>query len=117
MRNFRPTALAITMGAIVLESSMAVDALAVEIHRLTASTAARLASRDAVAVADTCRMFFLDHGDAPEGFPAYPFLSSAHFPSCASVSTPGTQEIECWTASSSPPSTTGYVRHIVGFDV
>jgi hypothetical protein len=67
--------------------------------------------------ADTCLMFFRDYGDAPEGFPAYPSVSTAHFPSCPEPGTPGTQEIECGTPSSSAPGVTGYVVHLVGFDI
>jgi len=117
MGTLRPSALAIALGAIVLEISMAGEPPAVEIISIKSSTAALLASRSTATVSDTCRMFFVDHGDAPEGFPAYPFLSSAHFPTCATASAPGTQELECGTASGTPPSMTGEVAHIVGFDV
>jgi FlgD Ig-like domain/GEVED domain len=82
------------------------------------SAKSSLASRSHGALAaDTCLMFFRDFGDAPEGFPAYPSVSTAHFPSCPEPGPPGTQEIECGSPSSSAPAVTGHVVHLVGFDI
>ncbi len=117
MRRFRLIPLAIALGATVLEISMAGAQGVAASGSISGSTSSVPAGRESGVAADTCQMFFVDHGDAPEGFPAYPFLSTAHFPSCPSAGAPGTQENECGTASSTPPATTGHVVHIVGFDV
>ena len=52
-----------------------------------------------------------DWGDAPEMAAAYPGVFG-HFPTCKSPSPPGTQEIACQPPRSTPPLSTGFVRHV-----
>jgi hypothetical protein len=61
---------------------------------------------------DLCGFAYTDFGDAPENVPAYPSGSFGHFPTCTADSPPGTQEIACGTAPSTPPGPTGYVKHV-----
>lgn len=60
----------------------------------------------------SCPQSYEDFGDAPEGIAPYPGAGLGHFPTCIAPSAPGTQEIECGTANSSPPGATGYVHHV-----
>jgi hypothetical protein len=61
---------------------------------------------------DPCVAGFSDFGDAPEEMPAYSTGLLGRFPTCISSTPPGTQEIDCSTAMSSPPGPTGYVWHV-----
>jgi hypothetical protein len=65
---------------------------------------------------DVCGHAYTDFGDAPENLPAYPSGRPGHFPTCISNSTPGTQEIACGPALSTPPGTTGFVEHVASWD-
>jgi len=60
---------------------------------------------------DICGYAYVDFGDAPEGTAAYVSGSPGHFPTCLAPGPPGTQEIDCGAAPSTPPGLTGYVRH------
>jgi GEVED domain len=59
-----------------------------------------------------CAVAYTDFGDAPEEIPAYSNGVIGHFPTCTAPGSPGTQEIMCGTALSSPPGPTGFVEHI-----
>jgi hypothetical protein len=61
---------------------------------------------------DFCGFAYTDFGDAPENVPAYPSGSFGHFPTCTADTPPGTQEIACGAAPSTPPGPTGYVKHV-----
>jgi len=54
-----------------------------------------------------------DWGDAPEVVLGYPSGVVGHFPTCALVSAPGTQELVAGCLPiSTPPGPTGHVRHV-----
>ena len=61
---------------------------------------------------DICGFAYTDFGDAPENAPVYPSGSFGHFPTCTADSPPGTQEVACGAAPSTPPGPTGYVEHV-----
>jgi hypothetical protein len=65
---------------------------------------------------DVCGFAYTDFGDAPESIPAYPTGRPGHFPTCLSPGAPGTQEIACGAALSTPPGPTGYVEHVAGWN-
>jgi hypothetical protein len=65
-----------------------------------------------VVINGTCEIGYRDFGDAPEELMAYTTGISGHFPTCIFGSPPGTQEIDCGTALSTPPGVTGYVMHL-----
>src|SRR5437764_454547 len=58
-----------------------------------------------------CQSNYTDFGDAPENIPAYPSGVIGHFPSCLVLTPPGTQELDCPGAISTPPGPTGFVMH------
>jgi hypothetical protein len=62
-----------------------------------------------VVIKGDCNINYRDFGDAPEGIPAYTSGLIGHFPTCTFGSPPGTQELECGAALSTPPAVTGYV--------
>ena len=64
-----------------------------------------------VVINGTCDIGYRDFGDAPEELMAYTSGLSGHFPTCIFGSGPGTQEIDCGVALSTPPGITGYVMH------
>lgn len=76
----------------------------------TGSLGVRAASKNCAP--DLCGFAYTDYGDAPENVPAYPSGSFGHFPSCTANTAPGTQEIVCGAARSTPPGPTGYVKHV-----
>lgn len=65
---------------------------------------------------DLCGYAYTDFGDAPENIPAFPSGAFGHYPTCRSTSPPGTQEIECGAALSTPPGPTGWVEHAATFE-
>jgi len=65
-----------------------------------------------VVINGPCDIGYEDFGDAPEGITAYTTGLIGHFPTCIFPSAPGTQEIECGLPNSTPPGTTGYVKHV-----
>lgn len=73
-------------------------------------------ARAQATTAAPCTLFYHEAGDAPEGFAPYPGLAVGHFPTCATATAAGTQEIECGAPRSSAPGPTGRVKHIAGFD-
>ncbi len=52
-----------------------------------------------------------DWGDAPEEARAYPGVPG-RFPTCSGPGIPGTQELACVPALSTPPGPTGFVKHL-----
>lgn len=60
---------------------------------------------------DPCERSFTDFGDAPEEIAAYSTGLPGHFPTCIFPTGPGSQEVDCGAALSTPPGPTGYVRH------
>lgn len=73
----------------------------------------RAASRNCAP--DRCGFAYTDFGDAPEMIPAYPSGAPGHFPTCTADTDPGTQEIGCGAALSTPPGPTGYVEHVASW--
>lgn len=61
---------------------------------------------------DICGFAYTDFADAPENAPVYPSGSFGHFPTCTADSPPGTQELACGVAPSTPPGLTGFVQHV-----
>ena len=76
----------------------------------TGAIGVRAASKDCAP--DLCGFAYTDFGDAPENVPAYPSGALGHFPTCTTDTPPGTQEIACGAALSTPPGPTGYVKHV-----
>jgi hypothetical protein len=64
---------------------------------------------------DVCGFAYTDFGDAPEGIPAFPTGAPGRYPTCIVDTQPGTQEIACGAALSTPPGATGYVEHVAGW--
>jgi hypothetical protein len=60
-----------------------------------------------------CAEQYIDFGDAPEGFAAYPDGTVGHFPTCREDTPPGTLDLPCGTPSGPPPGPTGFVAHLV----
>ncbi|HEY6194853.1 MAG TPA: GEVED domain-containing protein [Candidatus Eisenbacteria bacterium] len=78
---------------------------------LTAAIAAPVVVRATdVDGPNDCTRILRDYGDAPEGTLAYPGVIG-RFPSCLAATAAGTQESSCPRAST-PPLSTGYVRHV-----
>jgi hypothetical protein len=65
-----------------------------------------------VVINGPCDIGYEDFGDAPEDIVAYTTGVVGHFPTCLFGGVPGTQEIDCGTPLSTPPATTGYVKHV-----
>ena len=65
-----------------------------------------------IEINGTCDVGYEDFGDAPEGIAAYTTGMVGRFPTCVFKTGPGTQEINCGLPLSTPPDSTGYVKHV-----
>ena len=55
-----------------------------------------------------------DHGDAPEGIPAYGGAVIGAFPTCSAGSPAGAQDLACQAISTIPGPLAGWVTHVAG---